>query len=504
VHNPEVRPTTVTAPLIRLEGVSKSYGPVRANDRITMALHPNEVTAILGENGAGKSTLMAILAGKIHPDEGRIVLDGAERRFRSTREAIEHGIGMVYQHFTLVEAMTVAENVHLGREGGMLLDRKRMNARVRELGARYGWEVDPERRVFELSMGEKQQVEILKLLHRQSRVLIFDEPTAVLTPVETAQLFQGLRQMAGQSRAVVFISHKLKEVMEVADRVVILRRGAVVSEMRREEIHSTADLARAMVGRDVIFQLRKEGVPLGEPVLQAAGLEGEGFGPLEMTLHKGEILAVVGVAGNGQKPFVETVSGLVRPVRGRLLLLGREWAKFFGSRRFRRELSYIPEDRLGRGTCPNLTLKENFLMTTRDRFGRGGFLRKGMIDKEAGATIERYNVQPANADQQARRLSGGNLQKLVVGRELSRAPRLVVAEQPTQGLDISATQEVWDYLLQAKRGAGVLLVTGDLNEALKLADRIAVMYRGRFVDIFPITDKARVAAIGQMMAGVAS
>jgi general nucleoside transport system ATP-binding protein len=493
----------VTAPYVRLERVSKSYGLVKANDRISLALHPGEVTAILGENGAGKSTLMAILAGKIQPDEGRIYLDGGARRFRSTKDAIRSGIGMVYQHFTLVEPMTVAENVHLGQENGFFLNRKAMNERVRELGARYGWEVDPERKVFELSMGEKQRVEILKLLHRQSRVLIFDEPTAVLTPIEAEQLFGGLKQMAGQGRAVVFISHKLKEVMAVADRILILRRGAVISEMLREEVHSTADLARAMVGRDVIFQVHPERVPLGEAVLEAEGLEGSGFGPVDLVLRKGEILAVVGVAGNGQKSLVETVSGQEIPRRGRLALLGRPRGEFFASEALRNGLSYIPEDRLGRGTCPNLTLTENFLMTTRGQFGKGPFLRKGMVTREAAATLKRYNVQPPNAALQARKLSGGNLQKLVVGRELYRTPLLVVAEQPTQGLDISATQEVWDYLLLAKRKAGILLVTGDLNEALKLADRIAVMFRGRFVDLFPVSDTAKVDSIGQMMAGVA-
>jgi general nucleoside transport system ATP-binding protein len=495
---------STTAPFVRLERVSKSYGPVKANDRISLSLHPGEVTAILGENGAGKSTLMAILAGKIHPDGGRILLDGVERRFRSTKDAILQGIGMVYQHFTLVEAMTVAENVHLGQENGFFMNHKAMSGRVRTLGARYGWEVDPDRRVFELSMGEKQRVEILKLLHRQSRVLIFDEPTAVLTPPETEQLFGGLKQMAGQGRAVVFISHKLKEVMAVADRVLVLRRGAVVSEMLREEVHSTADLARAMVGRDVIFRVQTEKVPLGEAVLQAEGLFGQGFGPVDLTLRQGEILAVVGVAGNGQKSLVETFSGLERPLKGGLHLLGRPWREFFASERLRKGLSYIPEDRLGRATCPNLTLTENFLMTTRGRFGRGVFLRKGKVARETAATLKQYNVQPAKAGLQARKLSGGNLQKLVVGRELSRDPRLVVAEQPTQGLDIAATQEVWDYLVLAKRKAGILLVTGDLNEALKLADRIAVMYRGRFVDLFAASDKAKVEGIGQMMAGVAA
>jgi general nucleoside transport system ATP-binding protein len=487
---------------VRLEGVSKSYGPVKANDGISLSLYPGQVTAILGENGAGKSTLMAILAGKIHPDEGRIFLEGKERRFRSTKEAIRFGIGMVYQHFTLVEAMTVAENVHLGHEGGALLNRRLMNDRVRELGARYGWEVDPQRRVFELSMGEKQRVEILKLLHRQSRVLIFDEPTAVLTPLETEQLFVGLRQMAAQGRAVVFISHKLKEVMAVADRILILRRGAVISTMRRDEVHSTADLARAMVGRDVIFQVRPEEVPLAEPVLEAAGLEGDGFGPLDLTVRRGEVLAVVGVAGNGQKQLVETVTGLEHFRGGRLTLLGKPAKEFFGTTALRMGMSYIPEDRLGRGTCPNLTLTENFLMTTRSLFGRGPFLRKGKVAGEAGGTLKRYNVQPPNAALQARKLSGGNLQKLVIGRELYRKPRLVIAEQPTQGLDIAATQEVWDHLLSARNDAGILLVTGDLNEALKLADRIAVMFRGRFVDVFPASDESKVGGIGQMMAGV--
>ncbi|MFW6324521.1 MAG: ABC transporter ATP-binding protein, partial [Desulfovibrionales bacterium] len=405
-------------------------------------------------------------------------------------------------HFTLVEAMSVAENVHLGQEGGFFLRQRSMEKRVARLASRYELQVDPGKKVFDLSMGEKQRVEILKLLHRQSRVLIFDEPTAVLTPTETEQLFQALRLMAAQGKAVVFISHKLREIMTIADEVFILRRGKVIDRMEMSDVESTSDLARRMVGREVLFQVEREQIPLGETVLELENLTGEGFSGINLTIRQGEILALVGVAGNGQKPLVETICGLRDPNGGTASLFGRGLSHFYGPSGDQRFMSYIPEDRLGLGTCPNLTLVENFLMTNRNDFRKGPFLDRNGAARAGEKSLRTFNVQPPNPQALARRLSGGNLQKMVLAREFFHNPRFILAEQPTQGLDISATEEVWKHLIQAKHNAGILLVTGDLNEAMKLADRIAVIFQGRLMAVFSSADKQMVDSIGPMMAGI--
>ena len=309
-------PTPGDAPMVRLEGISKSFGPVKANQDIHLDIRAGKVLALLGENGAGKSTLMNMLSGVFPPDSGRILLDGRAVRFSSPREAIEAGVGMVYQHFTLVNSMTVAQNVLLGQEDTFLINPRKMEARVRELADRFGLGIDPAAKVADLSMGERQRVEILKLLARDSRVLIFDEPTAVLTPGETDQLFQALRRMTDMGKAIVFISHKLIEVLNAADTVAILRRGRVVDAMNRSEITSKEDLATRMVGREVILEIEKAPANPRRPVLELRDLSGDGLSGLNLTLRKGEVVAVVGVAGNGQKALVETVTGMRRPENG--------------------------------------------------------------------------------------------------------------------------------------------------------------------------------------------
>lgn len=489
-------------PVIRLEGISKSFGAVKANEDICLDIRAGRILALLGENGAGKSTLMSILAGRLQPDAGEIRLRGKSVVFGSTRDAISAGIGMVYQHFMLVEAMTVAENVFLGQEGGFWVRPARMAQRVRELAERYGLRIDPMTRVRDLSMGEKQRVEILKLLHRDSRILIFDEPTAVLTPQEADQLFAAMRRMASQDKAIVFISHKLQEVLSTADDIAILRRGQVVDAMKAGEVTSRAELARRMVGRDVVFQVEKAPVRLGRKVLEVKHLSGGGLREVSFDLQRGEILGVVGVAGNGQKPLVEVVCGLAPPLSGHVRILNRDWKRHYGQREKDEVVGYIPEDRLGLATCPGLDLKDNFLLTTRRDFSRGPWLRRRAAEKSAKDVVKTYRVRPGDVCTLAGQLSGGNLQKMVLGREFFRKPRLIVAEQPTQGLDIAATEEIWRHLLDARETAGVLLVTGDLAEALTLSDRIAVMYDGAFVDLFDVTDRDKVNRIGAMMAGL--
>ncbi|OEU46433.1 MAG: branched-chain amino acid ABC transporter ATP-binding protein [Desulfobulbaceae bacterium S3730MH12] len=489
--------------LIRLENISKSFGKVLANRDVTLEIMEGKILALLGENGAGKSTLMSILAGQMLPDTGTIYLGEKPVQFSTTEKAISAGIGMVYQHFKLVDAMTVAENVFLGQKGGFWLKKKKMSQMVEQLADQYGMKVDPGARISDLSMGEKQQVEILKLLHRKSTVLIFDEPTAVLTPNEAENLFATMKIMVKKGKGIVFISHKLEEVMTVADNIAILRRGEIVDRVAASDVSSTAELAERMVGREVLLQVDKEPVEPRQIVLRLKNLSGPGLKKINLELRQGEILAIVGVAGNGQKPLVEAICGLSKPPSDTVTILGMEWRKFFRKAEWDNALSYIPEDRQGLATCQGLDLLDNFLLTTRGGFTKGPWLRKEVAREKASYLIEEFDIRPPDLDIFAWQLSGGNLQKMVLAREFYRKPRLIVAEQPTQGLDIAATEDVWNLLLKAREQAGILLVTGDLNEAFVLSDRIGVMYNGKIVETFDTDNKEKLDQIPQMMAGLA-
>ncbi len=494
----------MAVPLIRLENISKSFGRVRANHQVSLTIEQGRVLALLGENGAGKSTLMSILAGQLQPDSGTIFVDGQPLAITATDKAIEAGIGMVYQHFKLVGALTVAENIFLGRPGGLWLNLRTMQAEVVALAERYGMQVDPAALISDLSMGERQQVEILKLLQRESRVLIFDEPTAVLTPHEADNLFATMRKMTALGKGIVFISHKLEEVMAVADRIAILRRGEIVDTVAAAEVASTAELAERMVGREVLLRVEKSPMEARQIVLKVSDLTTPVLAGVSLELRQGEILALVGVAGNGQKQLVEAICGLHRPAPESVRILGMEWAEFFGRGNRDNTLSYIPEDRQGLATCQGLDLLDNFLLTTRGGFSRGPWLDRRRAAEKIGHLLGEFDIRPADPQAFAWQLSGGNLQKLVLAREFYRRPRLIVAEQPTQGLDIAAAEDVWNLLLKAREAAGVLVVTGDLGEAFALADRIGVMYNGRIVALFASDDEEMVALIPQMMAGLAA
>lgn len=491
-------------PVVSLCGISKHFGPVKANRDITLAIHAGKVKALLGENGAGKSTLMSILSGKLLPDAGRIIIQGETVHMRSPKDALRLGIGMVYQHFTLVDSMTVAENVMLGQTSGFFLKPRNMAEAVEKLAERYGLALDPLARVRSLSMGERQRVEIAKLLMRQSRVLIFDEPTAVLTPAEADQLFSSMRTMAQSGKAIVFISHKMQEVLDVSDDIAILRRGRIVDEFTIAAVPDKQELAGRMLGRELAaFQPPPSpSVVNGETVLEVSGLTGPGLNDISFSLQKGEILAVVGVAGNGQKHLVETLCGLAPPEKGEVSILGAPWHAFYPALPQKDGLAYIPEDRLVRSVCPEFSLAENFLLTTRGEFSHGPWLRKEKACSAADGMVHDFAVTPPNLDAPARSFSGGNLQKFVIGRELFRHPRIIVAENPTQGLDVAAAEEVWRRLLAARETAGILLVTGDLGEALTLANRMAVMFKGRLVEHFDRNDEQKVANIGLFMAGM--
>ncbi|WP_316900337.1 ABC transporter ATP-binding protein [Pseudodesulfovibrio indicus] len=489
-------------PVVSLRGLTKRFGKVLANDSITLDVYSGRIKALLGENGAGKSTMMSMLAGRYKPDEGHIEIDGKPVRFNSSKDAIEAGIGMVYQHFMLVDSMTVAENVLLGQEGHFFVSPKEMESRVGRLAERYGLGIDPGARISELSMGERQLVEILKLLYRESRILIFDEPTAVLTPEETRNLFEALWRMTEQGKSIIFISHKLEEVIALADDVAILRRGRIEGELETESIESKADLASRMVGKEVLLEVDRQPVEIGDKVLEVRNLTGLGLTEIDLEVHKGEIVALVGVAGNGQKALVEAVTGLTKPPLDTVFIMGQPWRKFFAESTWNRSMCYIPEDRLGLATLRNQNLVDNLLLTTREGFARGLWLDKKKAAKHTVRLIEKFDIRPGRIHALAWQLSGGNLQKAVLARELYREPKFMVAEQPTQGLDVSATEEVWKRLLDTRSIAGVLLVTGDLNEALQLADRIAVIYRGRILGVLPTSDKDTARKIGPLMAGI--
>ena len=494
--------STAAPPLIRLAGISKSFGDVHANRDVSIDIEKGKILALLGENGAGKSTLMSILAGQLQPDKGSIYLQGEEVVLDTTEKAISCGIGMVYQHFKLVQGLTVTENVFLGTKGGFWLNWAKMQAEVRALAEQYGMRIDPGARISDLSMGERQQVEILKLLHRESSVLIFDEPTAVLTPKEADNLFLTMHKMVKRGKGIVFISHKLEEVMAIANNIAILRRGAVVDTVATKDVASTAELAERMVGREVLLEVNRIPMEPRQVVLKVAHLSDELLDKVDFELRQGEILGLVGVAGNGQKNLVETVCGLKRPKNACIKILGAEWKNFFSSMDWDNALSYIPEDRQGLATCQGLDLLDNFLLTTRGGFSRGPWLLREQAREKAEYLLEKFDIRPPNLKAFAWQLSGGNLQKMVLAREFYRKPRLIVAEQPTQGLDIAATEDIWNLLLKAREAAGILLVTGDLSEALALSDRIGVMFDGRLIDCFHADDEEKIAQIPQMMAGL--
>jgi simple sugar transport system ATP-binding protein len=500
-------------PAVSLRGITKRFPGAVANDGVDFDAAEGEVHALLGENGAGKSTLSNILTGLYRPDEGQIRLYGEPVEFRSPRDALDAGICMVHQHFRLVPTFTVAENVLLGyhRDEGrrFFLQPRRIERRVAELGKRYDIAVDPRARVWQLSLGEQQRVEILKALYREARILILDEPTAVLTPQESESLFATMRTMAGEGRTVIFISHKLHEVKAVADRVTVLRAGRTVATL--EAAGTTPhSLAALMVGRDVDLTRPSAPAPeLGDPVLELddvwalADRGGDAVRGVTLAVRSGEIVALAGVAGNGQRELAETVTGMRPPARGTVAVAGRTLRGGDPREAIRAGLAHVPEDRLNTGVAPSLSIGSNVVLKSyRDpRLGRGPLLLGGAIRDQAVKLIERFDVKASGPNVPARQLSGGNLQKVVLGREFSGDPRVLVAASPTRGLDVAATEVVHRYLREgAASGMGILLIGEDLDEILALADRIVVMYEGQLVGELD-GSTASAADVGLLMAG---
>jgi general nucleoside transport system ATP-binding protein len=494
---------------LELKGITKRFGSLVANDGIDLTVSAGQVHALLGENGAGKTTLMNVLYGLLRPDGGQILLDGKPAAFASPADAIAAGIGMVHQHFMLVQPFTVAENVTLGIERtgpAGLLDRRRARREVRELSHRYGLDVDPDATVEDLPVGIQQRVEIVKALVREASVLILDEPTSVLTPAETEDLFRIIRQLRDGGRSVVFISHKLKEVQSIADTITVLRRGRVAGE--RPPTASEEDLASLMVGRDVQLRVSKTPATPGSVVLDVKGLTVVGsdgrllLNDVGFTVKAGEILGVAGVQGNGQTELCEALMGL-RPVDAGIVRLGsRDITAATPRDRLRAGVAYIPEDRTEDGLVPSFPVSDNLVLDTFDRppFAAGIALKLPVIAERAAELIEEFDVRTSSAATPAGTLSGGNQQKVILARELGRNHKLLLASQPTRGLDVGSIEFVHKRIIAERdEGAAVLIVSAELDEIYALADRIAVMYEGAITGFRDPTVPA--SELGLLMTG---
>ncbi len=493
---------------VEMRGIVKRFPGVLANDHVDLQVRAGEVHALLGENGAGKTTLMNILYGIYQPDEGEIFVKGQRVHIRSPRDAIRLGIGMVHQQFRLVPSHTVAENVVLGLPGNFFYPDRAARQRLQEFARRYGLRVDPDARIWQLSAGEQQRVEIIKALYRGADILILDEPTSMLTPREIDELMATVRRMADEGHTVIFITHKLDEVFAVSDRVTVLRQGRVVATLDTARTDKR-ELARLMVGREVLFRLEKHPVSVGPTVLEVKDLRVQNDRGLpavrgvSFQIAAGEILGIAGVAGNGQRELVETLASLRRATGGRVLLMGEDVTNRPPRILVRRGVCYVPGERLV-GTVPNLSIAENLILKTYDQspFCQGIFLNHEAIANHADRLIEQYEVITPSRETPLKLLSGGNIQRAILARETSCAPRLLIAAYPTSGLDVGATEYIRQVLLaQREQGTAVLLVSEDLEEILQLSDRIAVMFNGEIMGILP-ADRADLETIGLMMAGV--
>jgi len=496
--------------LAEMRGISKSFPGVIANNNVDFGLIAGEIHCLLGENGSGKSTLMTILSGLYHPDAGQLLIHGNPVVFKSPRDAIKAGIGMVHQHFKLVEAFTVAENIVLGdRSLSFIPDMEKVAADIAELSRQYGLAIDSKAKVWQLSVGERQRVEIVKMLYRGCEILILDEPTAVLTPQETRELFSILREMADQGKAIVVITHKLREVMEIADRVTVLRKGVKVAEFVRG-CFSEAELALAMVGKEIVSHIERSQAAPGAEILRlenvsATGDQGVGLDSVSLSVRAGEIFGVAGVAGNGQRELAEVISGL-RPVdQGSILIDGTDMTFSSIRERIAAGVSCIPEDRLGTGLVPGLGIVENIMLKEYNTpaYSSGPFIKRKETREKAKALVDKFNIMASSLENPVSILSGGNLQKLLLAREFSSNPKLIVAVYPVRGLDIGATDAIHRLIIEEKeKGAAILLISEDLDEVLKLSDRIGVLYEGRLMGVID-REEANMEQLGLLMMGAA-
>ncbi len=496
--------------MLQMRGITKRFPGVLANDQVDFDVRAGEIHTLLGENGAGKSTLMKILYGLYQQDEGEILIHGRRVRLTSPAHAIEHGIGMIHQHFMLVPTLTVAENVALGLPSsrGPLCDLKKVATRIGELSATFGLQVNPNAFVWQLSVGERQRVEIIKALYRDAEMLILDEPTAVLTPSEVDDIFVIFRRLARDGRGLVFISHKLKEVLDLSDRITVLRHGRVTGHTTPAQ-SDRHDLARLMVGREVRLAPEKETVAPGPVRLDITDLyvDGDRGRPavqgLCLQVRGGEILGIAGISGNGQRELAEAIAGLRRPRAGCIMIDGVETTRCSPRQVRARGLSYVPEERMKDGAIGEFDIKENLILLAHGHkpFCVRGILRFAAIRRHCARLVREYTVKTPDIDTKTKKLSGGNIQKLIMARELSASPGVLLASQPTRGVDIGAAEYIHERIVaQRRQGTASLVISEDLDEVMGLADRIAVMFDGR---IMGIVDGRRATreSIGLMMTG---
>jgi simple sugar transport system ATP-binding protein len=502
-------PGIAESPILQTFALTKRFGAVLANDAVDFTLRKGEIHCLLGENGAGKTTLAECLYGYYHPDGGELQYDGKTVTLASPRDAIALGIGMVHQHFILIEPLTVVENIVIGtRSQGMLANLSQAEQKIKELCELYGVELNLKAKIWQLSVGEQQWVEILKALYVGCQTLILDEPTAVLTPQEAERLFGVLRLMKSQGLSIILITHKLGEVMDVSDRVTVLRKGKRIDTVNTRDV-TKEDLARMMVGRTVIFRVQRDELEPGKAVLEIKALQAHNdMGQLalhniDLTLHSREILGIAGVAGNGQRELFEALIGARKVTSGQILLEGQEITNQSPRRIMQQGVAHVPEDRLRMGLIPEFSVAENLILGNHRNqpFNNGLQINNREVQQFAADSIERYEIVTPTATQKTRFLSGGNQQKVILARELYHQPRVLLVHQPTRGLDVGVIEYVHTQLLAKRRdGAAILLLSEELSEIFSLADRIAVMYRGRVMGIFSAAE-AQLDEIGCLMAG---
>jgi ABC-type uncharacterized transport system ATPase subunit len=498
-------------PVVEMRSITKQFLDVVANKNIDFTLFAGEICALLGENGAGKTTLMNILFGYYTCDKGEIFIKGEKAELSSPKDAISRGVGMIHQHFTLVPSQSVLENIIIGSEmaKGVFLDLKSARNKLLHLQERFGLHIDPEAKIWTLSIGEQQRVEILKALYRDVEILIMDEPTAVLAPSEISDLFRTLKSLAQEGKSIVFISHKLKEVIAIADRIVVLRGGEVVAERKTGDIN-LRELVNLMVGRDVLERITKKKIPPGELVLEMRNLtvrndKGlEAVKDINLVARKNEILGIAGVSGNGQRELADVLFGIREPEKGTIKINGKALHSGSPLSAIKLGMARIPEDRIGTGLMMDLSVEENLILETHvsPDFHTRGLLDFNKIHQFSNELIEGYGIMTPGRDAVTKSLSGGNLQKVILARELAGKPALIVASQPTRGLDVGAMEYIhWRILQEKERGAGIILISEDLDEIFILSDRIVVMYEGQIMGDVRSEHASR-EQIGLWMSGV--
>ena len=496
-------------PVVRMSSVTKRFLGVTANKDVSFSLYSGEICALLGENGAGKTTLMNILFGYYTCDEGEIFIKGKKAELSSPKDAISRGVGMIHQHFALVPSQTVLENIIVGAGSGIFLDLKSARRNLLALQERFGLKIDPEARVWTLSVGEQQKVEILKALYRDVEILIMDEPTAVLAPAETSELFNTLRSLVKEGRSVVFISHKLNEVMDISDRIVVLRSGQVVAERQTEKTNAR-ELANLMVGRELLEIIEKKVLPPGEPVLRIKNLTAAddkalpALKRIDVIVRQSEILGMAGISGNGQKELSEVLFGMRPPTGGGIQINAKPFKFGSPTASIKSGMGRVPEDRIETGLLMDLSVEENLILENHSSadFQQFGLMKSKNIQQFSNDLIKRYGIITTGRDAVTKSLSGGNLQKVMLARELAGEPSLIIASQPTRGLDVGAMEYIHQRLLQEReRGAGILLISEDLDEIFALSDRIVVLFEGEIMGEAPGATASR-EQIGLWMSGV--